>query len=71
MLALKGAGYLQLRLGDYETALARLEKVSELDSNDRLGAKALIDVAREALDQTGNQPMDRTGDRTVNNHAAS
>jgi tetratricopeptide (TPR) repeat protein len=49
MLALKGAGFLELRLGDYASALQRLEKVLELDSKDRLGAKALLDVAREAL----------------------
>jgi tetratricopeptide (TPR) repeat protein len=49
MLALKGAGYLELRLGDYEAALARLNKVVELDSHDRLGAKALLDVAQEAI----------------------
>lgn len=51
MLALKGAGYLELRLGSYETALARLHKVAELDENDRLGAQALIDVARESIDK--------------------
>ncbi len=49
MLALKGAGYLQLRLGEYETALERLEKVVELDTRDRLNVQALIEVAREAL----------------------
>jgi tetratricopeptide (TPR) repeat protein len=51
MLALKGAGFLELRLGDYASALQRLEKVVELDSKDRLGAQALLDVAREALEQ--------------------
>lgn len=51
MLALKGAGYLELRLGDYASALERLEKVAELDSKDRLGAQALLDVVREALDK--------------------
>lgn len=49
LLALKGAGFLQLRLGEHEAALARLEKVAALDSEDRLGAGALIDVARAAL----------------------
>ncbi|MES9974757.1 MAG: hypothetical protein ABW094_10895 [Candidatus Thiodiazotropha sp.] len=49
MLALKGAGFLELRLGLYESALARLKKVVELDSKDRLGARALIDVAQDAL----------------------
>lgn len=50
LLALKGAGYLELRLGEFDSALARLEKVAELDDSDRLGARALIDVAREAID---------------------
>jgi tetratricopeptide (TPR) repeat protein len=49
MMALKGAGYLELRLGEYDSAIARLEKIVELDSKNRLDAQALIDVAREAL----------------------
>ncbi|MES9874071.1 MAG: hypothetical protein ABW162_02310 [Candidatus Sedimenticola sp. PURPLELP] len=51
MLALKGAGFLELRLGNYQSALERLTKVAELDTKDRLGAGALINVAREAIDQ--------------------
>ena len=51
MQALKGAGYLELRLGDYASAMERLEKVAELDSKDRLGAQALLEVVREALDK--------------------
>jgi tetratricopeptide (TPR) repeat protein len=46
LLALKGAGYLELRLGKNEEALQRLYKVVELDDNDRMGAQALIDVTR-------------------------
>jgi tetratricopeptide (TPR) repeat protein len=49
MMALKGAGYLELRLGEYDAAIARLEKVVELDTKNRLDAQALIDVARDAL----------------------
>lgn len=56
MLALKGAGYLELRIGDYLSALERLEKVAELDSKDRLGAQALLEVVREALNNTAD-PM--------------
>lgn len=56
MLALKGAGYLELRLGDYKSAQARLEKVAELDSKDRLGAQALLQVVREAL-ENGSDPL--------------
>lgn len=51
MLALKGAGYLELRLGNYASALERLGKVADLDDKDRLGAQALIDVASAALEK--------------------
>lgn len=54
MLALKGAGYLQLRLGEYEPALTRLQKVVELDPSDRLGARALLDVAKASLQERDN-----------------
>jgi tetratricopeptide (TPR) repeat protein len=50
MLALKGAGYIELRLGEYEHAVARLEKVTELDTSDHLGAQALLNIARNTLD---------------------
>ena len=49
LLALKGAGYLELRLGRHDAAFARLQKVVDLDGQDRLGAAALLRVAREAL----------------------
>lgn len=51
MLALKGAGFLELRMGDYASAMQRLGKVAELDSKDRLGAQALLEVARKALEK--------------------
>lgn len=51
LLALKGAGYLELRLGAHESALARLRKVMELDPYNRLGARALLDLALDALNQ--------------------
>lgn len=47
--ALKGAGYLCLRLGLYQEALERLQKVVDLDVSDRIGAAALRDLARESL----------------------
>lgn len=58
LLALKGAGFLQLRLGEHEAALAKLEKVAAMDANDRLGARALLAVAQAALnDETlGERP---------------
>jgi len=49
LLALKGAGYLKLRLGEYREALERLTKVAELDQSDRMGAGPLIQMAQEAL----------------------
>jgi hypothetical protein len=49
LMLLKGAGYLRLRTGDVGGGLERLLKVAELDSSDRLGVAALIEVARDAL----------------------
>ena len=46
LLALKGSGYLKLRLGDAAGALKRLEKVVELDSSDRLGVSELVSLAQ-------------------------
>lgn len=51
LLALKGAGYLELRLGSHASALARLQKVADVDAKDRLGARALLDVARFSLNK--------------------
>jgi hypothetical protein len=48
LLALKGAGYLLLRLGEPVEALRRLEKVAEVDSRDRLGVAELCAMARSA-----------------------
>ncbi|MCU7939572.1 MAG: hypothetical protein KZQ64_02030 [gamma proteobacterium symbiont of Bathyaustriella thionipta] len=45
LLALKGAAYLELRLGEEESAVSRLKKILELDSKDRLGAKVLLNVS--------------------------
>lgn len=47
--ALKGAGYLHLRLGDVDEGLKRLDHLAGLDPKDRIGAKALADVVRQAL----------------------
>ncbi|MND86989.1 hypothetical protein D3C80_789750 [compost metagenome] len=44
LLALKGAGYLCLRLGRFEQGKAMLVKVVELDTDNRLGARLLLDV---------------------------
>jgi len=45
LLALKGAGYLNLRMGAHKEGIRMLEKVLELDHKDRLGAKALLAAA--------------------------
>lgn len=42
LLCLKGAGYLNLRMGNMAEGVAMLNKVIELDTNDRMGARALM-----------------------------
>ena len=48
LFALKGAAYLELRLGEPRSALARLRVIERLDPADRMGARVLMDVARSA-----------------------
>jgi hypothetical protein len=48
-MALKGAGYLMLRMGKTQGGLERLEKVAELDVDDRMGVRSLVDLARQEL----------------------
>ncbi len=49
LMALKGAGYLKLRMGETQSGLARLEKVEELDSDDRMNVRTLVQIARDEL----------------------
>lgn len=49
LLVLKAAGYIHLRTGDSVTGQAMLQKLVELDSHDRLGGKALLDVIVAAV----------------------
>lgn len=49
LLALKGSGYLKLRIGDAAAALERFEKVVEMDTGDRLGMSELVKVARATV----------------------
>jgi hypothetical protein len=49
LMVLKAAGYIHLRRGDSATGQAMLEKLVEVDSHDRLGGKALLDVIVEAV----------------------
>lgn len=44
LMVLKAAGYIHLRRGDAVTGQAMLEKLVEVDSHDRLGGKALLEV---------------------------
>lgn len=46
LLALKGAGYLELRLNRGQQALERFEKLAALDSDGRLGIDSLLRMAR-------------------------
>lgn len=48
LLALKGSGWLLLRMNEPAAALARLEKVAAFDEADRLGLRELLDWARAA-----------------------
>ncbi len=44
LFALKAAGYLNLRVGQFEEGTAMLRKVVEVDTADRLGARLLLEV---------------------------
>lgn len=49
LMALKGAGYLNLRMNNLEAGIDMLQKVVELDPNDRLRAAFLLDIAQEVM----------------------
>jgi tetratricopeptide (TPR) repeat protein len=51
LLALKGAGYLEMRLQNFEAAIERLEKITMFDGEDRLGAAFLLETARDELNR--------------------
>ena len=53
----EGAGYLLLRLGDSVGALARFEKIAEIDTNDRIGIKELTAMARGAVAEAAAQRL--------------
>ncbi len=46
LMVLKAAGYVNLRLGNHAEGQAMLEKLVELDSHDRIGGKALLELIR-------------------------
>jgi tetratricopeptide (TPR) repeat protein len=49
LMLLKATGYIHLRLGQFATGKAMLEKLVELDSHDRIGGKALLDVLHQSM----------------------
>ncbi|GAB1257696.1 tetratricopeptide repeat protein [Aurantivibrio plasticivorans] len=49
LLAVKGAAYLNLRLGNMELGVRMLNKVIELDNKDRLGARVLLQAMGPAV----------------------
>lgn len=49
LLALKASGYLMLRIGDFEEASRRLNKLAELDSTDQFGSAFLREMAQKGL----------------------
>jgi tetratricopeptide (TPR) repeat protein len=55
LLALKAAGYLNMRLGKWDDSISMLSKVNELDNMDRLGASALLDMAKQYAPDTGDE----------------
>lgn len=52
LLALKGAAYLHLRLGNIREGVDMLNKVIALDDNDRLGARGLLQAMGPAVIST-------------------
>lgn len=57
LMVLKAAGYINLRLGRYDTGQAMLEKLVELDSFDRLGGRALLELVKT---ETVNEFIERS-----------
>lgn len=49
LMVLKATGYINLRLGNVEAGQAMLEKLVELDSHDRIGGKALLEVLYQSM----------------------
>lgn len=59
LLALKGSGYLLMRLNEAPEALERFEKIAEIDTSDRLGITDLLKIARSAVTES---EIEQSGD---------
>lgn len=51
LLALKGAGYLDMRMGKHESAIQRLQKIVEIDAKDRLSVASLLQIAQDEINR--------------------
>ncbi len=51
LLALKGAGYLEMRLENYQGAIERLRKIVETDTKDRLSVSSLLQIAEDEVNR--------------------
>lgn len=51
LLALKGAGYLEMRLENYQSAIHRLQKIVDIDSRDRLSVSSLLQIAQDEINR--------------------
>lgn len=51
LLALKGAGYLEMRLENFNGAIERLQKIVDVDSEDRIKAVSLLHAAEDEIDR--------------------
>jgi hypothetical protein len=49
LMVLKAAGYIHLRMGNLNAGKAMLEKLVELDSHDRMGGSALLEVLHQSM----------------------
>ncbi|OIQ94870.1 hypothetical protein GALL_231030 [mine drainage metagenome] len=56
LMVLKATGYINLRLGHFAVGRAMLEKLVELDSHDRMGGKALLEVLQQVSDDEATVP---------------
>jgi len=65
LLALKGAAYLNLRLTRFEAGKAMLFKILELDTNNRLGAKLLLEIVSDHTADVIPFPVNRTSKEAV------